>query len=328
MTGSINSPMKGFIVPSIRTMADRAVTAIEGQRWLDEPGYKLERLLARGFNLVGARGRSLQNVLHGTWLGHPIHPALTDIPLGAWGGALVLDCVDAVSTRPDGFRQAAHVAVGIGIVGGLGAGLTGVTDWQYTHDTARRAGLMHGVLNTAALGLYVMSWRDRRDGRFRRARILGALGYTLVASAGYLGGELVFRHRIGVDQSEPSMQPREFVPVLATADLEPDTPHRVEHSGVAVVLIRRGERIFAVGEHCSHLAAPMSQGWLYRGELVCPWHGSHFDLDTGAPANGPATAPLACYETREADGQIEIRRRPPVPAPSRETRFATAVVSR
>jgi nitrite reductase/ring-hydroxylating ferredoxin subunit/uncharacterized membrane protein len=323
-----HAPVEGFIVPSIRTTANRAITTIEGRRWLDKPGYTLEHLLAQGFNLLGARGRALQNVLHGNWLGHPIHPALTDIPLGAWTAAVILDGIDAAVTKPAGFRQAAQAAVGIGIVGGLGAAVTGATDWQYTHDTARRVGLVHGVVNTAALGAYSMSWRDRRDGRFGRARALGVVGYVLAVSAGHLGGELVFRHRIGVDRSEPSLEPREFVPVIAASALEPDTPHRIDHAGVKVVLIRRGERIFAVGEQCSHLSAPMSQGWLYRGELVCPWHGSHFDMDSGAPANGPATAPLACYETREAGGQIEIRRRPPVSAPTRGPRFATAVVSR
>lgn len=312
----------------IRTIADRAIRTVEGQRWLDQPGYRLEHTLALGFNLLGTRGRRLQNLLHGTWLGHPIHPALTDVPLGAWTAALVLDGIDAVSSRPDGFRQAAHLAVGVGIVGGLGAAVTGLTDWQYTHDTTRRAGLVHGVLNSAALGVYLVSWRDRHHGRLSRARTTGILGYCLVAAGSYLGGHLVFHHRIGVDQSEPGLQPRQFVAVLAAADLDPDTPRRVEHSGVAVVLVRRGEEIFAVGDQCSHLAARMSQGWLYRGDLVCPWHGSHFDLETGAPANGPATAPLACYETRVRDGQIEIRRLPPVPTRTRGAKFATAVVSR
>ena len=154
------------------------------------------------------------------------------------------------------------------------------------------------------------------------------LGYALATTAAYLGGDLVLRHRIGVDRSEISLEPREFVPVLASADLSPDEPRRVRHDGVEVVLIRRGEKVYAVGEQCSHLSAPMSEGWLYRGDLVCPWHGSHFDLETGAPVNGPATAPLACYETRIQDGVVEIRRRPHVQTDSAGTKYATAVVSR
>ncbi len=312
----------------IRTTADRAVHAVEGQRWLDQPGYRLERMMALGFNLLGERGRRLQSALHGTWLGHPIHPALTDVPLGAWTAGLVLDGVDMIAPRSGGLGRAAQIANGVGILGGFGAAATGAADWQYTHDTARRVGLAHGVINSSALGLYLVSWLARRRGKSALGRGAGVLGYALATTAAYLGGDLVLRHRIGVDRSEISLEPREFVPVLASADLSPDEPRRVRHDGVEVVLIRRGEKVYAVGEQCPHLSAPMSEGWLYRGDLVCPWHGSHFDLETGAPVNGPATAPLACYETRIQDGVVEIRRRPHVQTDSAETKYATAVVSR
>ncbi|OBB06254.1 hypothetical protein A5662_10250 [Mycobacteriaceae bacterium 1482268.1] len=313
---------------SVRKVADRVVHSIEGQRWLDGIGYSLEKTMALGFNLLGARGRALQSLLHGTWLGHPIHPALTDVPLGAWTTALVLDGIDAITPRSTSLGRAANIAVDVGILGGVGAATTGATDWQYTHDTARRVGLVHGVLNASALGLYVASSRFRRRGMTGRGRVTGVLGYLLAAASGHLGGDLVYHHRIGVDRSETSLEPREFVAVIASDDLPADEPRRVRHDGVGVVLVRRGDDIYAVGEHCSHLAAPMSEGWLYRGELVCPWHGSCFDLESGAPVNGPATAPLACYETRVNDGHIEIRRKPHVEADSERAKYATAVVSR
>ena len=313
---------------SVRSIADGAVHAVEGQRWLDQLGYKLERTMALGFNLLGGRGRRTQSLLHGTWLGHPIHPALTDIPLGAWTTALVLDGLDVVTPRPTGLGRAANISVGVGILGGIGAAVTGATDWQYTHDTARRVGLVHGVLNASALGLYVASWRFRKRGESARGRGAGALGYLLAATAGYLGGDLVYHHRIGVDRTETSLEPREFVPVMATDDLASDEPRQVRHDGVAVVLVRHGEKVYALGEQCSHLAAPMSEGWLYRGDLVCPWHGSCFDLESGVPVNGPATAPLARYEARIHDGHIEIRRQPHVQTDSDRTKYATAVVSR
>jgi nitrite reductase/ring-hydroxylating ferredoxin subunit len=284
--------------------------------------------MATGFNLLGGQGRRLQNVLHGTWLGHPIHPAMTDIPIGAWTAGLVLDGIDVLTPRSRGFGRAAETAVGVGVVGGLGAALTGATDWQYTHDTARRVGLAHGVLNVSALGLYLVSLRNRRRGRTAWGRGTGVLGYLLASAAGFLGGDLVFRHRIGVDRSETSLQPREFVPVMADAELPPGRPRRVHHDGVTVVLVRREQKVYAVGERCSHLAAPMSEGWLYRGDLVCPWHGSCFDLESGAPVNGPATAPLARYETRINDGHIEIRRQPHVESEFDDSKYATAVVSR
>ena len=161
-----------------------------------------------------------------------------------------------------------------------------------------------------------------------RGRAAGVVGYLLAVTAAHLGGDLVFRHRIGVDRSETSLEPREFVPVMANADLAPDEPHRVQHDGVTVVLVRRGDKVHALAEQCSHLSAPMSEGWLYHDDLVCPWHGSCFDLDSGIPVNGPATAPLPRYETRIHDGRIEIRRQPHVQTDSEEATYATAVVSR
>lgn len=163
----------------------------------------------------------------------------------------------------------------MGLVGGVGSALTGLTDWQHTHDNARRLGIAHGALNAAALGLYTRSWLDRRRGRPGRARLAGAVGYGLVLASGYLGGDLVFRHRVGVDHADPDrLEPRDFVPVLPETELYDGIPRRVQGAGAAMVLIRHNGSIHAVGEHCPHLGAPLSQGWLYRDQLVCPWHGS------------------------------------------------------
>lgn len=291
----------------VKQIADTMVDAIERQRWLDAPGHKLEHALSLMFTTAGAQGRRLQDVLHGTPLGHPLHPALTDVPIGAWTTALVLDVFDMLSPRPEGRGQAAQLATGLGVIGGIGAALTGLTDWQHTQDRARRSGLVHGPLNLAALGLNALSWRDRRSGRHTRAHRASALGYCLVLAGGYLGGDLVFRHRVSVDHSQQVPPSRGFLAVLPETDLTQETPHPVHYEGAPVVLVLRDRHIAAVGGLCSHLAAPMSQGWLYRGELVCPWHGSRFDLRTGCAATGPATAPLTRYETRVVDGQIEIR---------------------
>lgn len=291
----------------VKKIPDAIVDAIEAQRWLDAPGYKLEHALALAFTTAGASGRGLQDVLHGTPLGHPLHPALTDVPLGAWTTALVLDTFDVLSPRSEGWRQASQLATGLGVIGGMGAALSGLTDWQHTHDRARRSGLVHGLLNSAALGLNMLSWHDRRNGEHARAHWASALGYCLVLAGGYLGGNLVFRHRIGVDHCEQVPPSRGFIAVLPETELAQDTPHQVHYEGTAVVLIRHDGQIAAVSGLCSHLGAPMSQGWLYRGKLVCPWHGSRFDPQTGCAVTGPATAPLTRYETRIAAGQIEVR---------------------
>ncbi len=141
-----------------------AIEAIQRQRWLDTPGYKLEHGLALTFNLLGARSRAVQDVLHGRWLGHPLHPTLTSLPIGAWTAAVVLDAVDVVSSQGEGFRRAAQFAVGLGVLGGAGAALTGVTDWQHTQDKPRRSGLVHGLVNSVALGLNIFRFTSAVGG--------------------------------------------------------------------------------------------------------------------------------------------------------------------
>jgi len=287
---------------------------IEGQQWLDVPSYKLEHGMTLGLTLLGDATEPVRNLLHGVWLGHPVHPVLTDVPIGAWTVALAMDVVDAVRPRAAGFRTGAQLSIGVGLLGAAGAALTGLTDWQYTHDNARRVGLAHGVLNLVGTGLYATSWWQRRRGRVGHARAVSGLGYAAVTSSAYLGGSLVSRHRIGVDHADRQLEPRQFVAALAAAELIEGEPRRVDADGVAVVLVRSHGQVHALGEHCAHLGGPLSEGWIYRDSLVCPWHGSRFDLASGRNVSGPATIAVPCFQTRVRDGYIEVRRRPPVPA--------------
>ncbi|GIH72645.1 Rieske 2Fe-2S domain-containing protein [Sphaerimonospora thailandensis] len=297
---------------------ERLMRKIEGQEWLDRPGHTLEHGYAFVQNVFGLSQRPVRRFLHGVWFGHPLHPALTDVPIGSWTTALVLDTMGAGKGRREreGYQRAARRAVGLGVVGALGAAVTGLTDWQYTHDYARRLGLVHGALNAVALGLYTWSWWERRRERHGRGRLAAMLGYPLVAVSGYLGGGLTFRHLVGADQSEQEadrlLQPRDFTPVLRANELQEGTPRRVEACGVGVLLVRSNGQIHALGETCPHLGGPLSQGWLRDGSIVCPWHGSAFDLETGESQNGPAIAPAPRFQARVRDGRIEVRRVPPV----------------
>ena len=101
----------------------------------------------------------------------------------------------------------------------------------------------------------------------------------------------------------------DWTPVLPVDSLEDGKPQRVEVDGVGLVVCRTGNNgdVAAFGEFCPHLAAPMSDGWVDRGRLVCPWHGSRFDICSGAVLRGPSAAPLPRYETRINDGMIELR---------------------
>ncbi|WP_167760969.1 Rieske 2Fe-2S domain-containing protein [Geodermatophilus sp. DF01_2] len=294
---------------SVRTLLERAVGTVERWQVLDAPGYQVEHAISLTFLLSGRYARRLQDVLHGVWLGHPLHPFLVAVPIGSWGAAAVLDGLDAAGRGGPGTGQAARAVIRLGVAGAVASAATGLTDWQHAHDEARRVGLVHGTLNGTALALYTWSLADRTRGRATRARLTAAAGYAVVLASGYLGGVLSYRHRLGVDHSESRRDPRRFTPVAEVADLTEGRPVGVYVDGVPLVLVATGGEVRAVGGRCPHLGGPLGEGWLHRGELVCPWHGSRFHLDTGEPAQGPSTAPLPCYDTRIHDGRVEVRRR-------------------
>ncbi|UQX10084.1 Rieske (2Fe-2S) protein [Candidatus Mycobacterium methanotrophicum] len=283
------------------------------QEWLDRPSYRFEHLVAIAFNTLGGSRDRVANALNGVWLGHPVHPPLASLTSGAVGTTVGLDAINLLPGRPKSeFRDASRFAsraLGLGILASLGSAVTGVADWQHTHGEDRRVGSVHGVLNGLATGLYIMSWLDRRRGRHGRGILTSALGYGITVSASYLGGALVFGSGIGTDQSGARLRTPDWTPVLAVESLRNGTPQRVEVDGVGLVVCRTGDdgAVAAFGELCPHLAAPMSDGWVDRGRLVCPWHGSRFDIGSGAVVRGPSAAPLPRYQTRVNDGMIELR---------------------
>lgn len=290
---------------------NRVLLFLGRQHWLDRPSYRLENTLSFVFNAFGARRDRVANILNGVWLGHPVHPPLASLTSGAIGTTVALDTLSLLPGRPrsellDASRFARR-SLGVGIVANLASAVTGVADWQHTHEQDRRIGLVHGLLNLLATGLYLQSWRDRRGGRHVRGIAASTIGYGITVGSGFLGGALVFGSGIGLDQSGARLRLADWTPVAAMAHLADGAPTRVEVDGVGLVLCRNGESVAALGGSCPHLAAPMADGWLDRGRLVCPWHGSQFDTATGEVVRGPAAAPLPCYQARVRNGTVELR---------------------
>lgn len=294
---------------SVRSRLERTLGAVERLQVLDGPGYQLEHGVALTYLLTGRYARPLQDLLHGVWLGHPLHPALVTVPVGSWTAALVLDGLDATGRGGPGTGAAARTAVGVGVAGAVASAASGLTDWQHAHDDARRVGLVHAGLNSTALALYAWSFADRGRRRPGRARVTAAAGFALTLASSWLGGALSYRHGLGTDHADRSPEPRRFTPVLAESELVDGEPVGATVDGVPVVLVAQDGEVHAVGGTCPHLGGPLGEGWLHRGELVCPWHGSRFDLATGEPTQGPSTAPLPCFEVRRRDGRVEVRRR-------------------
>ncbi len=283
------------------TLAD----LVSAQTWLDPIADVLQRGVRAALAPAGVHAR---NALHGTWLGHPLHPALTDIPIGAWTIALALDVADAVGVRAA--RPGADIAVAIGLGGAVASAVAGAADWSQTDGEARRMGVAHAGTNIVATLLYAASMAMRRNGSRRSGRLTAAAGFGMVMAAGFLGGHLVFGHQVGVDHTATTDagKPKDFVAVLPETELT-KAPKRVVAEGVAVVLVRDGGEIRALTETCPHMGGPLAEGTLEDGTIRCPWHGSRFDLGTGAAVEGPTAFSARCYEARVRDGNIEVRAR-------------------
>jgi len=179
-------------------MADEApVRFIERQDWLEPVETGVQKAVETAFHSTGETGQKVQDALHGKWLGHPLHPALTDIPTGAWTATLVLDLMEA-SGRTD-LGPGADVALTVGLVGAASAALPGLTDWHVTEGSARRVGIVHGILNVVGTVLYTASLMERRKRNRSAGRALAFAGFAVVAMSAYLGGNLVFRQGAGTE---------------------------------------------------------------------------------------------------------------------------------
>jgi nitrite reductase/ring-hydroxylating ferredoxin subunit/uncharacterized membrane protein len=272
---------------------------------LDEKIQKaLDKALYANGNPAAQKAR---NILNGTWLGEPLHVVLTDVPIGAWTVAMVFDALEMINSRYE-FAVAADASVAIGLAGAAGAAITGVTDWSDVDPPARRLGLIHGLLNVGATALFATSLILRKKKARSQGRGFAALGYALMSFSAHLGGKLVYEHRVGVDRTAGQTFPENFTAVLPESNLPDNTPTRAMHQGVPILLVRRGERLFAMAETCSHFSGPLAEGKLDGDSIVCPYHSSRFALEDGRVLDGPAVHPQPCLEVRARDGQIEVRR--------------------
>jgi nitrite reductase/ring-hydroxylating ferredoxin subunit len=134
------------------------------------------------------------------------------------------------------------------------------------------------------------------------------MGFTVTSAAAYLGGHLVFAHKIGVDRSPEVGLPEDFVPVIHEREIPENQLYRVEVNNIPVLMVRKAGRIYALAETCAHMSGPLSEGTLTEGNAVeCPWHGSRFSLEDGHVLRGPSTYSQPCFDVRVREGQVEIR---------------------
>jgi nitrite reductase/ring-hydroxylating ferredoxin subunit/uncharacterized membrane protein len=257
--------------------------------------------------------RRLKSLLNGTWLGHPLHPVITDVPVTAWIMTAVFDAIWLIS--PTTFAWAARgaeVAVVLGLLGALGAIVSGLTDWSDTYGAERRTGLNHALFISIATLLYIVSLVLRlpqASGDSVLAAILGFLGLISVIYAAYLGGDMVYTKGTGVNHTAWEAAGEDYEAVLPLESVEEGKLYRVTAAGVPVVLLRRGLQFYALSATCPHAGGPLDEGALDGDIVECPWHGSRFCMRDGRVLTGPATVNAPRYDVRVREGQIEVKRK-------------------
>ena len=265
---------------------------LEGLEALDGVSDRLSRV-------VNAAVGPAKSLLSGTWLEHPLHPLLTDIPIGCWSGAVILDLFGG-----SGAADAVDPLVALGALASVPAAVSGLSDWADSYGPERRVGLIHAAANVTGLGLFAASLVAGQ----RSARRLRLLGLAAVSAGGYLGGHLSFGRGVGVDHQAFLEKPSEWVDALEADRLEEATPMLAEAGGARVMLYRRGTQIYALSAVCPHAAGPLHEGAVDDELCVtCPWHGSRFRLSDGRAVHGPASAPAAVYQARVENGKVQVR---------------------
>lgn len=287
--GGKSDPMRALMMKLEQTSA------------LDRVGDRLQRVVQGTL-----RTQRVRDLLHGVWLGHPLHPALVQVPVGAWLSAGVLDLLR-------GQRRAAAALVGLGTVAALPAAIAGLNDWAALAREQRRVGLVHAAANAVALTLYASSWAARRRGRHGVGRALAYAGLSTASMGAYLGGHLAYKQGAQVNQSVPELRRISdgwhTVAEMATLPQRELITRKVDD--VSVILYRHGDDVTVMLERCPHQSGPLGQGEITEVDghtcVVCPWHGSTFRLNGGEVVHGPAANDQQVLPTRVVDGVLQAR---------------------
>ena len=286
---------------------------IRRQGWMEKVADLVQGAVGGVYRGLGRPGRALQDLLHGTRvLHHPLHPAVTDIPIGAWLVGVVADVAAHYSSRIP--SEAGDMALAVGLAAAVLAAVTGYTDFGSTFGHERRVALVHGVTMTAVLVADTVSLALRwwsGPSAHPAAVGLAVAGFALAAVGGYLGGHLVFGIGTMVNRNAFAEGPEDFVQVGSPGDFGEDRPVRVMAGPMPVLVVRRQGRLHALAAVCSHAGGPLDEGTIEGDCVVCPWHASRFRLADGRAVGGPATFDQPVMEVRETPDAVAVR--PAVP---------------
>ena len=252
---------------------------------------------------------------------HPIHPMLVSFPIAFLCGALGFDAAGRLANWPGGWASGAYLSIAA-VVSGLVAAVPGLIDYMYAvppNSSGRARATQHLLVNASALVACALGWVFRDLATLLPGAgtlLLEGAAVGLVTWGGWLGGTLVYRNQIGVDHryaragkwKEEAVEGRvgESVTVAREDELEFDQMKLLRLGDQRLVLARTERGYVAFDDRCTHKGGPLSGGALICGTVQCPWHGSQFDVHTGAVKAGPASEPILTYTVVVEGGEVRL----------------------
>jgi nitrite reductase/ring-hydroxylating ferredoxin subunit len=266
------------------------------------------KLMDAIYGTLGRPGKLLQDFLNGSWLGHSLHPVVVDVVVGGATAAVLLQILTWFGIG--GLRVALLWVLGLTWLAAVSAIVTGLTDFKdtATGDERHVVGL-HGFMNIVATALLIVAFVALLAEADGLAGGMLIAGYLVLSVGAFIGGHVVFKYgyMVNFNAFAGGKKAKEFTAVLPAADLPEATPTKAMLGTTGLVVVRRGDLVWALKETCSHAGGPLAQGTLDGYNIVCPWHGSAFRLSDGAVRHGPATARQVAYRARIRGDQVEVQ---------------------
>jgi nitrite reductase/ring-hydroxylating ferredoxin subunit len=266
------------------------------------------KLLDAIYGALGRPGKLLQDFLNGSWLGHSLHPVVVDVVVGGATAAVLLQVLTWFGV---GDLQVALLWVlALTWLAGLSAIMSGLTDFKDTATGDERAVVgLHGLINIVATAILIVAFLAILGGGDGIGGWLILVGYGVLSVGAFIGGHVVFKYgyMVNFNAFAGGKKAKEFTAVLPAADLAEATPTKAMLGTTGLVVVRRGDLVWALKETCSHAGGPLAQGTLDGYNIICPWHGSAFRLSDGAVRHGPATARQVAYRARISGDQVEVQ---------------------
>ena len=275
----------------------RVVKRIEDEKALDELSEPVSKVVSKLTD-----PDAVKYLLSGSWLGHQLHPMLTDVPIGAWVMASALDMTGGKKMQP-----ASQRLVALGVLSSIPAAITGASDWSESYGKEQRVGMAHILGNAWGTVLQSLSWVARKNDRHKLGAGLSLAGLGFTSIAAYLGGHLTLDMGVGINHTAFEQRTKKWTDVAAEEDVKEGQLLRVTANKTPVVLTRHKGELHALSATCAHAGGPLNKGHIEDDCIVCPWHHSKFRITDGSPMRGPAAADQPTWDVRAQEGRVLVK---------------------